>query len=72
MKEEEKEETSKSQIDIKAKDSGAESEMETEEDKQDKVSKKKLKKLARLSVAQLKQLVKRPEVVEVQLYTSYL
>jgi splicing factor 3B subunit 2 len=64
MKEEEKEEIIKSQIDVKAKDSDGESEMETEEDKQDKVSKKKLKKLARLSVAQLKQLVKRPEVVE--------
>ena len=69
MKEEEKEETYKPQIDIKSKDSDAESDMETEEDKQDKVSKKKLKKLARLSVAQLKQLVKRPEVVEVQLYS---
>ncbi|RIA84140.1 hypothetical protein C1645_808909 [Glomus cerebriforme] len=64
MKEEEKEETNKSKVDIKAKDSDGESDMETEEDKQDKVSKKKLKKLARLSVAQLKQLVKRPEVVE--------
>ncbi len=66
MKEEEKDETIKSQVDIKAKSSDVESDMETEEDKQDKVSKKKLKKLARLSVAQLKQLVKRPEVVEVQ------
>ena len=65
MKEEEKEETNKTKIDIKAKDSDEGSDMETEEDKQDKVSKKKLKKLARLSVAQLKQLVKRPEVVEV-------
>ncbi|CAG8438081.1 2017_t:CDS:10 [Funneliformis mosseae] len=64
IKEEEKDEIIKSQVDTKAKDSDVESDMETEEDKQDKVSKKKLKKLARLSVAQLKQLVKRPEVVE--------
>lgn len=65
MKEEEKEETNKSKDDIKTKELDEGSDMETEEDKQEKVSKKKLKKLARLSVAQLKQLVKRPEVVEV-------
>ncbi|CAB4475974.1 uncharacterized protein OCT59_018011 [Rhizophagus irregularis] len=64
MKEEEKEETNKSKDDIKTKELDEGSDMETEEDKQEKVSKKKLKKLARLSVAQLKQLVKRPEVVE--------
>ncbi|CAG8451115.1 6863_t:CDS:10 [Ambispora leptoticha] len=37
---------------------------EEEENNKEKVSKKKLRKLNRLSVAQLKQLVKRPEVVE--------
>ncbi|CAG8758504.1 12596_t:CDS:10, partial [Dentiscutata erythropus] len=61
---EEKNETLKIQNEIRMKDSAEVSENESEEDKQDKVSKKKLKKMNRLSVAQLKQLVKRPEVVE--------
>ena len=40
-------------------------EEEEEEDKEDqKMSKKKLRKLNRLTVAQLKQLVERPDVVE--------
>ncbi|CAG8602971.1 15286_t:CDS:10, partial [Dentiscutata heterogama] len=61
---EEKNETLKIQNETRMKDSEEVSENESEEDKQEKVSKKKLKKMNRLSVAQLKQLVKRPEVVE--------
>ncbi|CAG8665240.1 10034_t:CDS:10, partial [Cetraspora pellucida] len=62
---EEKNETLKTQNESRMKDSDDDTENESEdEDRQDKVSKKKLKKMNRLSVAQLKQLVKRPEVVE--------
>ncbi|XP_052106749.1 splicing factor 3B subunit 2-like [Mytilus californianus] len=46
--------------------------METDENKEDhpKMSKKKLKKMTRLSVAQLKQLVGRPDVVEMHDVTA--
>ncbi|CAG8445068.1 2051_t:CDS:10 [Scutellospora calospora] len=61
---EEKNEILKIQSETRTRDSENDSENESEDDRQDKVSKKKLKKMNRLSVAQLKQLVKRPEVVE--------
>ncbi|CAG8462373.1 3895_t:CDS:10 [Racocetra fulgida] len=62
---EEKNEALKTQNESRMKDSDDDTENESEdEERQDKVSKKKLKKMNRLSVAQLKQLVKRPEVVE--------
>ncbi|CAG8826385.1 20763_t:CDS:2, partial [Dentiscutata erythropus] len=56
-------EPTKSQND-KMQDSDTESNVDSDDDKLEKISKKKLKKMNRLSVAQLKQLVKRPEVVE--------
>ncbi|CAG8566006.1 7892_t:CDS:10 [Diversispora eburnea] len=62
-KEEENVEPTKSQND-KMQDSDTESNVDSDDDKLEKISKKKLKKMNRLSVAQLKQLVKRPEVVE--------
>lgn len=43
---------------------------EKKETEQQPLSKKKLKKLQRLSVAELKQLVKKPETVEVRLFIS--
>ena len=64
-KEEEKVETPAALIEAKVSDSEDESTIDSDSDRGEKVSKKKLRKLNRLSVAQLKQLVKRPEVVEV-------
>ena len=64
-KEEEKAETPAALTEAKVSDSEDESTINSDSDRGDKVSKKKLRKLNRLSVAQLKQLVKRPEVVEV-------
>ncbi|CAG8610724.1 9678_t:CDS:10 [Acaulospora morrowiae] len=64
LKEEESVEPTKILNEFRAKESDEDSNIDSEEDRQEKISKKKLKKMNRLSVAQLKQLVKRPEVVE--------
>ncbi len=50
--------------------SDEEAEKERNEEEQQKISKKKLRKLNRLSVAQLKQLVERPDVVEMHDVTA--
>ncbi|CAG8509211.1 5265_t:CDS:10 [Paraglomus brasilianum] len=64
LKEEEKAETPAALTEARISDSEDESTIDSDSDRGEKVSKKKLRKLNRLSVAQLKQLVKRPEVVE--------
>nr|XP_054758237.1 bromodomain-containing protein 4-like isoform X1 [Lytechinus pictus] len=51
-------------------DSDDDSDMEEEDDGKPKISKKKLRKLNRLSVAELKQLVTRPDVVEMHDVTA--
>lgn len=75
LKETPKDPTSdKSETNKKVKDSSLEEDEELTEEKKDdgkeKISKRKLKKLTRLSVAELKQLVARPDVVEMHDVTA--
>jgi splicing factor 3B subunit 2 len=75
LKVEPKEENKKEEVPIKAKglmddDDDDDDEVVKTEDDGPKISKKKLKKLTRLTVAQLKQLVSRPDVVEMQDVTA--
>ncbi|KAM7351698.1 splicing factor 3b subunit 2 [Cochliomyia hominivorax] len=54
----------------KLQEEGEEEDLDEEKDDKEKLSKRKLKKLTRLSVAELKQLVSRPDVVEMHDVTA--
>ena len=55
----------------KNEDKSSDSDSDDDEPKEPVIGKKKLKKMNRLTVAELKQLVSKPEVVEVKLINNY-
>jgi len=68
--EKEKEQKDKTEKEKEPKDEDDDDDEDKDDDEEKKISKKKLKKMTRLSVAELKQLVNRPDVVEMHDVTA--